>query len=440
MLASAFVVAMIPWSSFALLEDSAALVRASEDDAPRIYGGQETETCEFPSAVFANMYCTGTLVHPQVVISAGHCAQGGSNFQYFLFGEHKNSAARRANIKWCESVGFEGTDAAICVLEEAMTDVPIAPILQGCETEILKTGTKVVLSGFGYAQNESAGGPPEGQKRWVETDIKSVSSSEVQIGGGGTGGCNGDSGGPAFVQLEDGTWRTFGYTHGGDKHPNCDVGIWKLAHAVLPWYEEQLAAHGEDIDLTPCFDDAGDWSPNEHCGGYPTDIKGPYCSWDNGCSEGVPVVEFSATCGPPFMEPDDEAPVVTIDSPDDGDIFDPDEVIDVTVQASDNVGVVEVELYVDGASQGTVSDEPYEWMLELDEGSYEIHAIARDAAGLEGESSTIEIEVALPEDPSEDTSEDPSEESSGDTTESESTEEDSDSDSDGSDDGSDTSD
>src|SRR5690606_20280045 len=43
------------------------------ESTPLIYGGQATETCEWPSTVSMAGNCTGTLVHPEIVFYAGHC-------------------------------------------------------------------------------------------------------------------------------------------------------------------------------------------------------------------------------------------------------------------------------------------------------------------------------------------------------------------------------
>jgi hypothetical protein len=358
-------------------------------DTPRIYGGEIAKTCQFPSAVYnSEDGCSGTLVHPLVIIHAGHCGKPGS----FTFGEDGDSPARKVTTKWCEADAYEATDYAICVLDEPVTDVPIAPILQGCEADILEPGKMITLAGFGYSNNAS-GGKDFGVKRFVEVPINRITDTEAYLGGmNGKGGCNGDSGGPAFVQLDDGTWRTFGSTHGGDMHPNCAEGSWKLTHVAMSWYEEKLKAHGEsEIDLSPCFNDSGDWQPTDACGGYATNIAGPFGSWANGCSEGAPLSGPSATCGPAL---DDEAPSVEVLAPDGDATYPLGETIVVEVEAKDNLEVVEVDLFVDGKSQGALTKEPYTWELDdLDLGKHELKASASDAAMNSGESATVIVTI-----------------------------------------------
>lgn len=278
---------------------------AASTPSSRIYGGEIAKTCEFPTTVAVGGGCTGTLVHPRVVLSAGHCPTG----KTLIFGEYMSKAKHKVKSKWCEKTSPSGTDAQICVLNEPINDLPVAPIIQGCEVDQIKKGAKVILAGFGFDENDPKSGGID-EKRWVETDIRVVKDMELYIGGDGKGGCNGDSGGPAYLAMPDGTWRTIGATHAGvngGAHPKCDTGKWKRTDKLIKWYEEQLKKHGDDdIDLTPCFDESGKWAPTKECGGYTKDVRGPHGSWDNYCGEGVPVVKYSATCGEPFEKNEED--------------------------------------------------------------------------------------------------------------------------------------
>lgn len=181
-----------------------------------------------------------------------------------------------------------------------MLGLPLAPIIQGCEVDALKAQAPVLVSGFGLDEKDPSEGALLDEKRWVATRINQVTEQELSVGGEGKGGCQGDSGGPVYLKLSDGSYRTIGVTHGGAAHPNCDQGIYKRADKLLDWYERQLRAHAEDeIDLRPCFDDAGTWAPSEACGGYTKDVQGPHGDWSNNCG-GALSQRYSASCGAPF--------------------------------------------------------------------------------------------------------------------------------------------
>jgi hypothetical protein len=59
------------------------------EDPEAIYGGETVAVCGWPTTVSMQGSCTGTLVHPQVVVYAQHC---GSWLQLDLDGREHQSA------------------------------------------------------------------------------------------------------------------------------------------------------------------------------------------------------------------------------------------------------------------------------------------------------------------------------------------------------------
>ena len=262
-----------------------------------IVGGSIASTCQWPTTVLLpNAGCSGTLIHPQIIVTASHCGVGE---KIAVFGESRTSPARLMSIEYCRrfqgAAGPTPTDFAFCKLRLPVTDVPIVPVLMGCETEILQPGQRVVIAGFG--DSGRLGG--FGTKRWVETTINKVGGNRgIQVGGMGKAPCYGDSGGPAFVNLPDGSWRVFGIDSAGLAQ-GCDAGdVMALMHEAVPWIEEQ-----SKIDVTPCHDANGTWNPSAACARFPMSPQLPGRSWANGCAEPA-LSPLASTCGEAYLAGD----------------------------------------------------------------------------------------------------------------------------------------
>jgi hypothetical protein len=97
----------------------------------------------------------------------------------------------------------------------------------------------------------------------------------------------------------------------------------------------------------------------------------------------------------PVPTQDTTAPSVAITSPSAGATVV--RSVSVTVRASDNVGVTQVSLYVDGALIGSSTTAPYSvsWNTKKSSvGSHVLTVKARDAAGNVGTSSSVTVNVA----------------------------------------------
>jgi|JI6StandDraft_1071083.scaffolds.fasta_scaffold00938_5 MYXO-CTERM domain-containing protein len=359
------------------------------EDPEAIYGGETVAVCGWPTTVSMQGSCTGTLVHPQVVVYAQHC---GSNVPSVWMGEDIEKPSRTLQTEFCRTIpgGGPGTglDVAFCKLKEPVLDVPIVPILMGCETEILQPGQGVTVVGFGLADNG-----PYGIKRAVSTTIKSFMGKEINIGGGGKDSCNGDSGGPVYVELPGIGWRVFGITSYGPS-PCGPGGTYSMMHNGVAWIEQESG-----IDITPCHAADGTWAPTFGCRGFPLDPSTGGGAWAQGCGGGG-VEDFSATCGAAFdPAPDLEPPTVSFVSPTDGQLFMGDGMVTVTIDAQDvGWGVKEVHLLINGeAFPGNVdSFPPYEYALKFPNGGFVLDAQAIDLADNIGDAVPVSIGVNAP--------------------------------------------
>jgi hypothetical protein len=275
---------------------------ALESTHSPIIGGQETPTCAWPTTgnytedlgggVSGN--CTCTLISPTVISLAAHCIDSRAASRKVTFGDTENPGrnGKVVSITKCMTAlgGQSVSDFAFCMLAEPV-NMPIIPVLFGCETSILKQGQDVVLVGFG---NISASTPsPGGHKRFVHAKIDKVNTRSIDIGDPMHQNCFGDSGGPAFVQLADGSWRVFGATSTTNEPACASLGTWALIHPNVAWVEQQSG-----VDITPCFDAAsGAWQPGPTCSGVPLNPEVTDGTWANLCTESLMLSGPLASCG-----------------------------------------------------------------------------------------------------------------------------------------------
>lgn len=371
------------------------------DRAPAaVFGGQAVPECGWPNVVALGGRCTGTLIHPRVVVYAAHC--GGMETVNFvdndLTGPKREVPTRTCGV-FPREEGELGRDFAYCVLEEAQTDIPIVPPLMGCEVDQLVPGTEVRVVGFGLDEEGVAG-----VKRELTTTFDRFENEEAFITGGGDA-CVGDSGGPAFVRVVDDetgaeSWRVFGIVSHGDLA--CEDGTYYgLMHVGMDWFESS-----SQFDLTPCTDAAGTWQPDARCGKFPTELFDLDGAWPDGCGDaarGGPV----STCGTARSEEvDDLPPTIEFVTPE-ADLqvaTDPEgNLADVAIElvAEDASGIAELRLRVDGEviPGGARGLGPYTYEPSFPQGLYEVDAVAEDYAGnvAVSELRLVAVDTPLPE-------------------------------------------
>lgn len=213
------------------------------------------------------LWCTGTLVAPKLVITAGHCVKGyeGNKDRFSIYrglgeadqrfdGQYKVTKLAAHPAYNHDLSGW--SDSAYMVLDKEVADIPLVPVATDLEELriLLQPGMKSTLVGFGVHDN---GTHASGEKYIGTANVKYDHASEVFIGDSQGDGCNGDSGGPAFGQLPNGEWRVYGITSRGPSPCGADrwPGVWSLMHNHVCWIEQdsgvKIPGNTIDCNATP---------------------------------------------------------------------------------------------------------------------------------------------------------------------------------------------
>lgn len=99
----------------------------------------------------------------------------------------------------------------------------------------------------------------------------------------------------------------------------------------------------------------------------------------------------------PLPPQDTVSPAISLTSPFAGESFNENSLIVISASASDNIGVIAVQFYLDGTRLGAErTSSPWRTTTNVSSGTHNVYAIARDAAGNRSTSNTIRFNVTRP--------------------------------------------
>jgi uncharacterized protein (TIGR03382 family) len=212
--------------------------------------------------------CTGVLIAPDVVMTAGHCMGGitrvrvGTN-DYYSGGEFIRVASEHEYPNSWTTV-----DIGVLVLEEESSYEP-RTIAQDCVLDELHDEAQVQIVGFGAIDiwgNQYTNHLMEARTTVNDHDCSDLWSGcngsvspggEISAGGGGIDACYGDSGGPLYLLTDKGDYLV-GITSRSYANvwaPCEEGGIYGRPDYVLDWVE---TVTGRSLPEPDCGQDDSD--------------------------------------------------------------------------------------------------------------------------------------------------------------------------------------
>lgn len=239
----------------------------------RIYGGAPVPSGDFTTVVALHdpnrVVCTGTLIHPQVILTAAHCAEtrpGSSALTGVSFGQGREGGRKPSQQPIAATAIHPefrhhprgNMDIGLVFLDQPALGPSSSPssLLSDPKKARLIFKTSVLpandlntapqLTMVGYGRREDGG---TGKKYVVTAPASQMNPSELALGGAGKDSCEGDSGGPVFDQHGS----LYGVISRGLNIGCGGGGVASVVADAACWIHDESLARGFDIPVAqPC--------------------------------------------------------------------------------------------------------------------------------------------------------------------------------------------
>jgi V8-like Glu-specific endopeptidase len=245
-----------------------------------VIGGHNTTIAKYPSLAFvegvqatSGYGCTGTVVAPRIVLTAGHCvediesssiveptniavATGLSNIQHVPLDRISTVAQAVVNPNF-NPTKLHG-DAGLLILTSPVTAPPVE-LATEADAALYEPGDELSVAGWGIDDRSTGHAPNQLQAATVPIEEASRCRDGLRrfypffepgrqlctldLPGRHITTCHGDSGGPAFATRPDGTVVEVGVTSLGDATCNpANPAVYTRTDQISGWVKKWIAA------------------------------------------------------------------------------------------------------------------------------------------------------------------------------------------------------